>query len=212
MSNSKAQVKFTTVSSSKQIGKSDFVQIEYVVENARQIEQLSPPAFRDFKIVQGPIQSSGMTIVNGEVSQQKSISFILEPVKLGKFDLPGATAVIDGKSMRSNSISIEVVPGGSGANNFHPVPQPLWPDEAEESNKDYVLKPGENVMDKIHKNLFVKVQVSKTNCYVGEPIVATYKLYSHLNSESRVVKHPSLNGFSVYDMIDPLQRCARWKM
>jgi hypothetical protein len=38
---------------------------------------------------------------------------------------------------------------------------------------------------------------------VGEPIVATYKLYSRLSSESRVTKRPSLNGFSVYDMIDP---------
>jgi len=203
VNNSMAQVKFTTISSSRQIGRTDFVQVEYVVENAKQIEQLNTPSFKDFKIVQGPIQSSGMTIVNGEVSQQKSISFILEPVKLGKFNLPGASAIIDGKAMRSNSISVEVVPGGNGANNFHPMPQSYWPDEPEELNKDYVLRPGENIMDKIHKNLFVKVQVSKTNCYVGECIVATYKLYSHLNSESRVVKHPSLNGFSVYDMIDP---------
>ncbi|HLI92667.1 MAG TPA: BatD family protein, partial [Puia sp.] len=45
--------------------------------------------------------------------------------------------------------------------------------------------------------------VDRNTCYVGEPIVATYKLYSRLNAESRVTKRPSLNGFSVYDMIDP---------
>jgi hypothetical protein len=66
-----------------------------------------------------------------------------------------------------------------------------------------VLKPGENVKDKIRKNLFVKVQVDRNTCYVGEPIVATYKLYSRLSSESRVTKRPYLNGFSVYDMVDP---------
>ena len=47
------------------------------------------------------------------------------------------------------------------------------------------------------------MEVSKTNCYVGEPIVATYKLYARLRSDSRVTRHPSLNGFSVYDMSDP---------
>jgi hypothetical protein len=33
--------------------------------------------------------------------------------------------------------------------------------------------------------------------------MATYKLCSRLKSESRIMKRPSLNGFSVYDMMDP---------
>ena len=68
---------------------------------------------------------------------------------------------------------------------------------------DELVRPGENVEDKIRKNFFIKVDVSKTDCYLGEPIVATYKLYARLRSDSRVTRHPSLNGFSVYDMIDP---------
>ncbi len=68
---------------------------------------------------------------------------------------------------------------------------------------DELVKPGEKVEDKIRKNFFIKVEVSKTDCYLGEPIVATYKLYARLRSDSRVTRHPSLNGFSVYDMIDP---------
>ena len=70
-------------------------------------------------------------------------------------------------------------------------------------DKEFVLYPNENVAEKIKKNLFVKVEVDKKTCYVNEPVVATYKLYSRLRSESRVVKRPSYNGFSVYDMIDP---------
>ncbi|HZE85698.1 MAG TPA: BatD family protein, partial [Puia sp.] len=94
--------------------------------------------------------------------------------------------------------------GGGSPNVF---PQLNWPDpsggEPADIDREYILRPGENIKEKIRKNLFVKVQVDKTNCYVGEPIVATYKLYSRLSSESRVTKRPSLNGFSVYDMIDP---------
>src|SRR3984957_10651800 len=222
------QVKFTTVVSSQDVGKSDYLQVEFVVENARQIDDLTPADFPGFRIVQGPIQSSGMSIVNGNMSQFMALSFVLDPTKTGHFTIAGATANVDGKQMRSNAVTVNVHPGGSGAasgnssqgntsNNSpgaspfggNPFFQPSMPDpfgpEPGEVDRDYLLKPGENVKEKIKKNLFVRVQVDKNTCYVGEPIVATYKLYSRLSSESRVTKRPSLNGFSVYDMIDPSQ-------
>jgi hypothetical protein len=208
------QVKFNTVVSSQDIGRCDYLQVEYVIENARQIDQLTPPDFQGFQVVQGPIQSSGMSIVNGNMSQYKSLSFVLQPVKTGKFIIGGASATVDGKHMRSNAITIMVngssSSSGAGGNsrpvnpfpsiNWPPNPRDLTPGDVE---RDIVLKPGESAKEKIRKNLFLKVQVDKTSCYVGEPIVATYKLYSRLSSESRVTKRPSLNGFSVYDMVDP---------
>lgn len=222
------QVKFTTVVSSQDVGKSDYLQVEFVVENAKQIDDLTPPDFPGFHIAQGPIQSSGMSIVNGNMSQYKSLSFVLEPTKTGKFTIGGASATVDGKHMQSNAVAVNVHAGGSGTANSNapqntspgnpfgsnpfgnsPFFQPNMPDpfsaEPGEVDRDYVLKPGENVKDKIRKGLFVRVQVNKSTCYVGEPIVATYKLYTRVSSESRVTKRPSLNGFSVYDMIDPSQ-------
>jgi hypothetical protein len=221
------QVKFTTVVSSSNVGKGDYVQIEFVVENAKEIDELTPPDIRGFTIVQGPIQSSGMSIVNGNMSQYKGLSFVLEPEKTGKFIIDGATAMVDGKRMRSNSVTVSVHPGGGAANagpatkgpgnpfggspfgGGNPFAAPSLRDpfgrEPGEVERDYVLRPGENVKEKIRKNLFVKIQVDKSSCYVGEPIVATYKLYSRLSSESRVTRRPSLNGFSVYDMVDPTQ-------
>ena len=212
------QVKFTTVVSSQDVGKSDYFQVEFVVENAKQIDDLTPPDFPGFRVAQGPIQSSGMSIVNGNMSQYKGLSFVLQPVRTGKFTIGGAVATVDGKQMRSNPVVINVHPGSSpaannpspGANNpfagspfaQSPFADPYAPDPGE-VDRDYVLRAGENVKEKIRKNMFVKVQVSKNSCYVGEPIVATYKLYTRLNSESRVTKRPSLNGFSVYDMVDP---------
>lgn len=200
---SQAQVRFTTVASSKQLGRTDYFQLEFVVENAHQIENLNQPDIHDFQIISGPNQSTGMTIVNGSVSQYKTVSFILQPTKTGKFTIAGATAMIDGKKMQSNPVTIQVDQGASSTNHYQPPAPPAWPGEEPEYQKDYLVKPGEDINEKIKKNLFVKVLVSKTNCYVGEPIVATYKLYSRLQSESRVTRHPSLNGFSVYDMVDP---------
>jgi hypothetical protein len=206
------QVKFTTITNGQEIGRGEYLQVEYVVENAKQIDDLNPPDFPGFRIVQGPMQSSGMSIVNGNMSQYKALSFVLQPVKTGKFTIEGAGALVDGKRMRSNSIHVTVTEaatgnGASANGNSNIFPQMSLPDpfpaEPAEADREYILKPGDNIKEKIRRNLFVKVQVNKATCYVGEPIVATYKLYSRLNSESRVTKRPSLNGFSVYDMIEP---------
>ena len=40
-----AQVKFTTIVNSKDIGRGDYLQIEFYVENARQVDQMTPPEF-----------------------------------------------------------------------------------------------------------------------------------------------------------------------
>jgi hypothetical protein len=155
-----------------------------------------------------------MSIVNGSMSQYKGLSFVLQPLHAGKFTIGGATATVDGHPLRSNTVKITVhAGGGPGGNNpsnpggSNPFAQPFGADPNGSSERDverdYILKPGENVNEKIRKNLFVKVQVDKNSCFVGEPIVCTYKLYSRLSSESRVTKRPSLNGFSVYDMVDP---------
>ncbi|HXD78535.1 MAG TPA: BatD family protein [Puia sp.] len=214
------QVKFTTIVNSRDIGQRDFLQVQFVVENAQQIEQLDPPAdFPGFSIVQGPFQNSGMSVINGNMSQYQGVSFVLQPSHTGKFSIAGATALIDGQKMHSNSVTVNVHPGGGGApapaagspfGNFpaNPMVQPFGADpfgpaSAPPVNREEVLRPGENVNDKIRKNLFVKVQVDRNTCYVGEPIVAAYKLYSRVNEEPRLTKRPSLNGFSVYDMIDP---------
>ncbi len=69
-------------------------------------------------------------------------------------------------------------------------------------NSDYFLRPGENVQDKIRRNLFLKIMVDKRSCFVGEPVLATFKLYSRLESKSDIVKNPGFYGFTVHDMVN----------
>lgn len=64
------------------------------------------------------------------------------------------------------------------------------------------IKSGETMQEKVKKDFFLKTEVTKTECFVGEPIMATFKAYSRLNANSRVVKRPSLTGFSVMEMVD----------
>ena len=190
------------------MGLTDYVQIQYKIENAKQIDNLQTPDFPGFSVVEGPNQSTGMSVVNGVVSQSQSVNFVLQPKHAGKFSIPGATATIDGKQMHSNPVQVNVrnvktYGSAQPLNSFNPMPDPGWPSAEPDVDIEEVLKPGENAADKIRKNFFIKAEVSKKDCYLGEPIVVTYKLYSRLHSDSRVLKNPSLNGFSVYDMMDP---------
>src|SRR5258708_12678574 len=72
------QVKFTTIASSQEIGRGDYLQVEFVVENAKQIDQLNPPDFPGFQLAQGPIQSSEITIFNRNLSHHNANSLCLQ--------------------------------------------------------------------------------------------------------------------------------------
>ncbi len=55
--------------------------------------------------------------------------------------------------------------------------------------------------NRLRGNIFLNVYTNKTACYVGEPIIVTYKLYSSLESVSDIVKNPSFYGFTYKDLI-----------
>jgi hypothetical protein len=70
----------------------------------------------------------------------------------------------------------------------------------EQLDNGQFLKKGESARDKIKGNILIKVDVNKHSCYVGEPILASYKLCTRVRSQSRVVKQPMFNGCTVIEM------------
>jgi len=200
-----AQVKFTAMANSNTIARDEVVQVEYLIENVSHVSQFVPPSFKNFQILSGPNYSSGWSFVNGNLNQYVSIGYVLKPLTTGKLNLPAATAKISGKSISSNTVSVEVLNAYSGSNSARNFVQGNAPPAPGSLNavEDFILRKGEDPIEKIKKNLFLKVDVDKKTCYEGEPVVASYKLYTRIKSESKVVKRPSFNGFSVYDMVDP---------
>ncbi|WP_346236009.1 BatD family protein [Niabella insulamsoli] len=55
--------------------------------------------------------------------------------------------------------------------------------------------------ERLKSNVFLKVDASNTDCFVGEPIVVTYKLYSAMPSESNIVRKPAFAGFEIKDLM-----------
>jgi hypothetical protein len=205
-----AQIKFSASVSAPQISKNELLQLKLTVENAKEVQQITPPNFKDFTVVSGPNQESGMSMINGDVKQFVSLSYILKPKSPGNFSIAAATAKADGKELRSNPVNIKVsntlANNSSGGTNFNSPFAGINPFSgavAETPFSDNVLRKGESAEEKVNKNMFIKLDLDKTTCYVGEPIIATYKLYTRLKSESNLIKNPSFNGFSVIDLQQP---------
>ena len=186
----KAQVKFYTRVSESSVYTRQTFQVQYIVEGARSIRQFKLPQYKDFEVADA--FDYPFDFGNGGASYSKVVVLITS--KKGRFTVPGATAVINGKQMRASTASISVMPDVQGIYNIDP--------DDIDTEKESVLYPGDNIREKIEKNLFLRVETSKNTCYVGEPLMVVYKAYSRLNAYMQVAKRPSLTGFSVMEMVD----------
>ena len=205
-----AQASFVAVCPQKKIGKNDLLQIEFRMRDASNVESIDPPSFRNFSVVSGPNEATSSSDINGKVDQSVSVSFVLKPTGPGNYTISPATAKADGKVYHTDPVTVQVTnasavspASGSLANSLAPLANFNFdlPDEPEgQDYDDYVLKKGENVHDKIKRDLFIKADISKTSCYVNEPVVVTFKLYTRLRQQTTVTDEPSFNGFSVSDV------------
>jgi hypothetical protein len=125
--------------------------------------------------------------------------------------------MIGGREYRSNRPEVVVKKTRTVPNvNLPPAVQNLSPFAQQRpmaSYSDYILKDGDNIVEKINKNMHMRLEADKTTCYVGEPVTASYKLYTRLKSESKLTQNPSFNGFSVIDLQQPdITPTARQKL
>jgi len=173
------QVNFKALVPQHPIAPGESFQVQYIIENAEKVSDFSPPPFQGFRVVSGPHLYSG----DGPVSQ-KNLVFTLAAIREGNFKIPGASCLADGKFEKSNEVVVRVM------------------SQKEMDQSSYFLRHGEDPFQKIGENLFLKLTLDKSTCFVGEPLVATFKLYSRLQSKSNIIKNPGFYGFSVYDMIN----------
>lgn len=215
---------FTAQANAKKIGTKDQLQVTYVLSNASGASDFKPPSFPGFSIVGGPYQgnSTSITSVNGQTRQTSSvnITYVLVANKTGIITIPPAKVTFNGKDVSSNTITVQVV-SGSLAQQRDPyadqdpfaamqqyrqrMQQQLMQQQrsrqqqAQQQNSQLEAMGEKN----IGKNIFIKVQVDKTNPHVGEQITASYKLYTRLAMSVNLTQLPSLNGFWSQDFQIP---------
>lgn len=185
---------FTAKTSHAQVATSQQFKIEYTL-NANG-SNFSPPEIKDFRVLSGPNQSTSMSWVNGNTSSSITFSYYLLAIKEGEFTIPPAKIKVNNEIIESNSLKISVIKG-------QPVPQQY------QQNQEQTQKGTKN--DEISDYIFIKLNTDKNSAYVGEPIVASYKLYTRVNIvDNDLKKMPDLNGFWSYELKD-LQDQTSWQ-
>ena len=188
-----AQVSFKTIVPVTPIVVGEAFQVQYVIDDGEAASGFITPIFKGFKTVAGPYIYSGKTRLANNDRLSKNYVFTLVALNPGKQIISGTFISVEGKQVRSNDNYIEVISKEVAMKRF---------EKEITTSSDYYLRPGEDVQEKIRQNLFMKVQVDKKTSFLGEPVVATFKLYSRLESKSDIVKNPGFYGFSVLDVIN----------
>jgi len=169
--------------------------VQYVLENAEPEGDFFQPDFRQFRFVSGPNTYTGASYGTDGPKRVKNITFTLVALKEGHYVVPGASVKLRGHVFKSEPASLEVISRAVA------VQKGILSEKSSLATDSY-LQPGEDPYEKIRHNLFMKVLVDKKVCVVGQPVTATFKLYSRLNSKSDIVKNPGFYGFAIQDMVN----------
>jgi len=108
-----AQAEFEAYSDADRVLVDSYFEVSYTLRNANG-KGFTPPPFRDFVVISGPARSMSTTIINGEVNKEITYSYTLRPKRPGIFEIRPANIDANGKLLRSEALTIEVVRGKPG--------------------------------------------------------------------------------------------------
>lgn len=167
-------------------------QVQYIVTGSVPVTGLQAPAFGpDFRFVSGPRLYQGEAFINNTKTPIQNFSYTLIPLRTGRLVVKGATAVYKWGKARSRNAVVLVTdkPHDDGLTTMPLTDLPR-------------LAPGPSWNEKLHDYLFIKADINKQTCFAGEPVVATFTLFSRLPSASEIIKNPGFYGCSVLDISD----------
>ena len=138
----------------------------------------APDFGKNFELISGPRVYEGVTLQNNIKSMVQNFSYTLVPLRKGRLPVKGATFTYDDKKLKCSDAVVVVQPAAN------PLPRTAVAEITPSTSQD----------------VFIEAVASRKECYVGEPVVATFTLFSKLSSASEIIKNPGFYGFSVVDM------------
>ncbi len=171
-----AQIQFTAKANKYVVGQNENFTIEFKInENGRNFRA---PDLSDFVVLSGPnpSQYSSYSNVSGRTFSL-AYNYQLRPRNQGTFTIGVASIDAAGDTYRTEPMKIEVVAQAA---------QPADP-----NNPEAIAAEG----------AFFRIITNKSTVYRGEPLIASYKLYTKLNvSSPQVRKEPPMSGFYKEDI------------
>jgi hypothetical protein len=195
--NAMAQVKaFRAEVPRNTIAENEALQITFVIENMED-RNFSPPDFKGFNVVSGPMKGMSNMNINGVRSSSVTYVYLLQPQASGKLTIGAASIESGGKTVKSNTITITVNKAGTKPANSGGGGNNGGGNKGGGNNNGN----GQDVNDYLDENLFIRLFVDKKEVYKGEQVTATYKLYRKVQVDQySITQAPSFNGFWTVDI------------
>lgn len=142
----------------------------------------TPPSLEAFAILAGPSPSTSHmeSIVNGKRTSlvTTGFTFVVEAKQEGKIGIGSGSVVVDGKTIQNDPVTIEAIKGEA-------------PSQGNDQNAGTGASGEVSAQD-----LYLRLELNKTNVVKGEPVTASLKLYTRVSIESfSDVRFPTFNGF-----------------
>ena len=167
-------VKLEATASVNQVAMGDYFQITYSLKNAEG-KNFKLPRLNSFH-VQGPSKGFRQYNFNGKISSEQNFIYTLVPKKEGTFTIPAASIKWNGRTLKSNKVTIKVT-----------------------SQKK------QNVTQNLNSNLGVALvaELTKKEVYVGEQVLLDFTIYTRHNIESyKIERSPDFKGVFTEDVND----------
>ena len=165
--------------------------VTFVIEGEDKSSDFTWSPGDDFQLLWGPQQgrSTSVRSVNGKTTRsvQTTYSYVLRPVKTGKFTIARASAKVKGQEIYSDPVTIEVVASGTSSSASGNQSSSQSSNQTSRSSQQGVVQ---------DEDIFLTMQLSRTDVVVGEPVTATIKLYQRVNIAGfESADFPSFDGF-----------------
>lgn len=161
----------------------EMFRVEFTLTNGdAETDSFKAPDFGGLEVLAGPVVSTGhsMHIVNGNrtTTTTMSISYTVVAQKEGNITIGAAEILSDGKSYKTKPTPIEVV-------------------KQDTRQQEAAASQGSTVQNQLAEDdILLKMNLSRSTVYKGEPIRASLTLYTRANIAGfENVKLPSFNGF-----------------
>lgn len=165
--------------------------VTFIIEGEENPTDFQWSPGNDFQVLWGPQsgRSTSIQIINGKRSKsvQTTYTYVLRPVASGRFNLPQASARVNGKDIYSTQASIQVAAAGAASSSSSQAQTSRQSGQSSQQSRSVGIE---------DSDIFLKMELSRSKVVVGEPIIATLKLYQRVNIGGfENVTFPNFNGF-----------------
>lgn len=160
---------FDVETSSKEVVLGSSFELSFTLKDA-QATRFIAPDLGDFKVLGGPSEMRGMTIINGKSTTRQSWTYELEPQRAGTFTIGAAGVIANGKTLNTKPLTIKAISARS--------------------------KPNVNALPGATDKLFIAGELDHESAYPGQQVTWRIVLYTQLSIEGAdIIELPDFSGF-----------------